>query len=133
MSIDALPENIYTTLSSHAGLLSLIGNSDSPITGRVYPVAVGYSVDLPYVTFNQVSEMPINVLDNTGGGGRRKVRIQIDSYSETHKEAFDVAEQVRIAMRDASLFNSTYKYSFDRYEYDTKLYSVTTEFLISTM
>ena len=125
MSIDTLPANIYNTLANHAGLTALI-------SGRVFPLSADYGGTSPYVTYQQVAESQFNVLNNSGGGGKRQVRVQINSFATSHKVAFQVAEQVRVAMRDATLFSSSYQLSIDMYEPDTKLYSVKTDYSVMT-
>ena len=125
MSINTLPANIYTTLSGHSGLSNLVGT-------RISPLTTGYEGDKPFVVYQQKSEDQFNVLENTGGGGTRKVIVIITSYATTHLEAFSVAEQARQAMRDSTLFASSYQESMDNYNPDTKLYYVISEYSLIT-
>jgi len=132
VSIETLSANLYTTLSAHAGLLALIGDGASPNIPRLSPLYRGQSGTDPYVVFQQLFDESFNILNNSGGGGKRKVRIQISAFSPTHKEAFDVAEQVRLAMRDATLYKSSYISSQDFFEPETKLYSVIADYSVMT-
>lgn len=125
MSIESLPANIYTTLSTHAGLIALVST-------RIYPITTEYQGTAPFVVYNQVSEQQFNILENTGGGGKRKVLMRFESYAASHLAAFNVAEQVRLAMRDATLYKSSYQFSIDRYEDEVKLYSVISEYSVMT-
>ena len=69
MSIDTLAANVYTTLSTHAGLIALVST-------RIYPVVSGHAGTSPFVVYQQVAETQYNVLNNAGGGGKRKVHKQ---------------------------------------------------------
>ena len=132
MSLTTLPANIYTTLSSYAGIRALVANADSPVTYRIDPVQRGHSGTDPFIVYQQIFDRSINVLNNSGGGGKRNVRVQIKSFSPTHKAAYALAEQVRQSMAAATLFTSSYITSIDFYEPDTKLYSVLTEYSVMT-
>lgn len=132
MSLSTLPANIYSTLSNHAGLQALVANADSPVTYRIDPVQRGQSGADPYVVYEQVWDQAYNHLTNSGGGGKRNARIQISSFAPTHKAAYAVAEQVRLAMRDATTYSSVYISTVDFYESDTKLYAVITDYSVMT-
>ena len=132
MSLSTLPANIYTTLSGHAGLMALVANTDSPVTYRIDPVQRGQAGTDPFVVYEQVWDQAFNHLTNSGGGGKRNARIQISSFAPTHKAAYAVAEQARLAMRDATLFSSSYISTVDFYEPDTKLYAVITDYSVMT-
>lgn len=132
MSISTLPANVYTTLSGHAGLKALVANTDSPVTYRIDPVQRGHSSTDPFVVYQQIFDSAYNVLNNSGGGGKRRVGMQISCFATTHKGAYALAEQARLAMRDSSLFTSSYTVSRDFFESDTKLYSVITDYSVMT-
>ena len=132
MSIASLPANIYTTLSGYAGIKSLVANSDSPVTYRIDPIQRGHSGTDPFIVYQQVSDSSFNHLSNAGGGGKRNVRMQIASFAPTHKSAYELAEQVRLAMSSATLFSSVYILTLDSFEADTKLYSVITDYSVNT-
>jgi hypothetical protein len=132
MSLSTLPANIYTTLSSHAGLQALVANTDSPVTYRIDPVQRGHTATDPYLVYQQIVDVAFNILENSGGGGKRRARIQLSAFAPTHKAAYAVAEQARLAMRDATLFTSAYISTIDFYESDTKLYSVVTDYSVIT-
>ena len=132
MSIITLPASIYTTLSGHAGIKALVANTDSPVTYRIDPIQRGHAGTDPFVVYQQVFDSSYNVLNNSGGGGKRNSRMQIKSFSPTHKGAYALAEQVRQAMSGATLFTSSYINTVDFYEADTKLYSVVTDYSVMT-
>jgi hypothetical protein len=58
--------------------------------------------------------------------------MQITSFAPTHVAAYALAEQVRLAMRDATTFTSSYVQSIDGYEPEPKLYSVISEYSVMT-
>jgi len=102
------------------------------VTYRIDPIQRGHAGTDPFIVYQQVSDSSFNNLSNAGGGGKRNVRMQITSFSPTHKGSYDLAEQVRLAMRDATLFSSVYLMTFDSYEADTKLYSVIADYSVMT-
>ncbi len=132
MSIATLPANIYAALSGYAGLQALLAESTSPITYRVYPLQRGFVGNDPFLMYELISDTPFNILEDCTGGGKRQVRIQLASFSETSVTAYNVAEQARLAMAAATTFVSSYQNTTDTFYDDVKLYSVITQYLVIT-
>ena len=85
-----IEEVIYSKLSAHAGLATLVST-------RVYPDQLPQLPTLPAVTYARISTQVTNTRDNTSGGLERP-RFQFDCWALTRIEARAVAGQVRSAL-----------------------------------
>ena len=119
---------LYSRLSSFAGLFALVGN-------RIYPVLIPESAQLPAVAYSLISTPEIHAMnaDPTINGPR----YQISCRSATFSSAEDVAEQVKLALKDYSgtvegiviqrIFYKDEKH-FD--EPDTKTFHIAIDFIV---
>lgn len=80
---------IYSILSSHAGLTSLVGS-------RVYPVNAPQQVSLPYVVFDIEANEPIN--RQTGVACADYIYPEVMIISNTVDENESIAKEVRSAL-----------------------------------
>lgn len=124
-------EDLYTVLTSYAGLQALVGNGDSPETFRIYPVVMPQEEsDKPAITYQRITGARINTMSDAGGSGVQNILYQITSWSRTHKEAHAVIEQVRLALFNNTTFQTVPINNRDNYESQTKLYSVEYDFSV---
>ena len=93
---------VYTALTSYAGLQTLVTNGDSPETFRIYPLVMPQDETLPAVVYQRIVGNRITTLSDAGGTGVERVVFQFTTWSTTMLEAHDVMEQVRLALVAAS-------------------------------
>lgn len=112
--------DIYTTLGQHAGLSSLVG-------ARIYIDEAVPNANAPYVVWQEVSATPVNGLD--GHQGLDEVRIQVVSLALKAVDARNVAQQVRYAMRTATLFAAReVDFASSDFEIGSKTYGFRSDF-----
>ena len=117
-------ENVYSELIGFAGLQALVANADSPPTYRIYPTVMQHGSDLPaLVYFRAVGDHEILLADGSGGTPER-VLFQFTAWADSMKSAYDVAEQVRLALAAAS-FEVVVQINRSDYEPETRLFSFT--------
>ena len=117
--------DVYAHLSSHAGLVALVGD-------EIYPIILPqredtYPSDWAGVTYFKVSHPEVYSKD--GSSGLSFPRIQITVWAKSYTRAKQVAEQVKAAMREYSEFN-TKENDNDNYEPDTGLWQIPLDFII---
>lgn len=80
---------LYTRLSGYAGLSALVST-------RIYPPPVHQNEAAPYVTYQEISRVPIHGMGTTHT--LTDIRYQIDCWAETLAGAKAVAKQVKAAL-----------------------------------
>ncbi len=80
---------LYSRLSGHAGLSTLVSN-------RIYPPPVPQNPTYPLCTYQEIDRYPIHVFQGTAGV--KHIRYQIDSWGATLASAKAVAAQVEAAL-----------------------------------
>lgn len=80
---------IYTILSAHAGLTSLVST-------KIYPVVAPQQTAFPYVVFSTDSVEPIN--RQTGTAMAEYVNLDVNVVSKIVDENESIAKQVRLAL-----------------------------------
>lgn len=85
---------VYARLANFAGLTALVGD-------RIYPIRAPQNVTLPYVVYAE--QAPIDESPNLeDSGGLLTSRVQVDAWGTTAKQAAQVGDQARKALRDFS-------------------------------
>jgi len=82
-------------MTPHAQIFSVLGELAG---GRVFPGIADAGTPTPYITFQVIGGPPINFITGEAPA-KRFVRVQINVWSTISIEAFEVAEQVEIALR----------------------------------
>jgi hypothetical protein len=80
---------IYTRLTTHSGLIALIGT-------RTYPAMIPANPTYPLCVYLRVSDVPQTSLDWTIQF--REARYQVSCYATSRKSALAIAEQVIAAL-----------------------------------
>jgi len=89
----SIQSDLYTHLSTDAGLLTLVST-------RLYPVKVPQSPTYPLVSYLAISGQSMNSLGGTGA--LRNSLYQFDVYAKTYSEAISIADALETAMASAS-------------------------------
>lgn len=76
----------YTALSTHVGLVALVGT-------RIYPIMLPQDCALPAVTYQPVDDIPQQL-----HGTKSQTRMQVDVWATSYGGAATVAAQVVLAM-----------------------------------
>ena len=114
--------DLYTRLSSHAGLSALVGD-------RIYPLRLPQNPTLPAVVYQRISGQRLQNLDRNTDGPQR-IRVQLTAWAEDVDTANSVAEQVRLAMEASTGWRALHALDVEQYEPDTGLYSVVADYQV---
>jgi len=120
----SIEETLFTRLSTHAGLIALVG-------ARIYPLVAPEGVAKPFVIYQRIS---------TGGPHTmgtdpplESPRFQVSAYGDTYSSAKTVAVQILAALQDytnATIQRSFYENATDIYEPGTFLYHIPADFIV---
>lgn len=131
-----LEEGLIDYLLTDSSLMALVGNGDSPLTCRIYPMLLPQNYTAPAMTYQRVSGQRLQNL--SGPSGRAMPRIQFDIYANTYTSARAVGEKLRAAldgysgtMGTVSVGQCTIETDFDGYAQDTDIYRITMDFMFS--
>ena len=125
---------LYTRLTTHAGLSALIGT-------RAYPLHLPQKPTLPAVTYHRVSAIRVSAMG--ADTGLVRPRFQIDVWAEEYitqgatTGAREVAEQVRAALQRWSTSSGTivqdsyFLNEVELFEPDTELVHIALDFEIN--
>lgn len=123
-----LSTKIYPYLSSKTALTDIISN-------RIYPnVATNLSVsDQPYVVFTIISDVPEYSID--GNSGLSLKRLQISVWALKYIDVHSVDKIIEglfdnWSSEDSDIGSVTKDNSVDRYEENTKLHGVISDYLV---
>ncbi len=103
-----LEERLYAVLGSTNG-------------GRVWPVLAPQDSALPRITFQRVSNAPVN--DLRGHSGMDIVRVQVDVWAADYLSGKHLATTVRDTLSSSGI-KHLFLSDLDDYEPETKLYRV---------
>jgi hypothetical protein len=110
--------NIYSLLNPVSGIQSIVGQSTSPQSSRIYPGLSDETAALPLIEYSTVSQEPFSTL--YGVGDPHRVRMQISCHAATYDGAQALADAVHAALEG----NGYMEFRSDGYEQETKTYSV---------
>ena len=116
-------EAVYTVLSSYTNLTNLVST-------RIYAILMPQDATRPALTFQRIARDRVNNLSDAGGNGVVRDRYRFIAWGETLDGVQDIADQVRLALKNASTLESVPLFEADEFESDTKLYSVVSDFSI---
>jgi len=125
-------EATRSALASYAGLQALVGNGDSPETYRIYNMIMPQSSSYPVVVIHKIAQTRENTMAASGGQGVENARMRLTCYSTTLAQAESVAEQCRLALKNAegSNFRAVQVFNTDNFEDGTQLYQVIVDYSI---
>lgn len=109
---------LVSTLRGDANVAALIGNGDSPLTYRLYPVIASENNTTPYVVYTIVAGVRpqtfsgLSVLENA--------RIQVSVFADTYAGAKVLADYIVTAVDTGMGLGSMLRQTF--YEDDTKIH-----------
>lgn len=83
---------------------ALTGVSPLPAGGRVYPDVLPQKVTYPAITYIRISTSYFRTL--TGSAGLEDGIFQVDSWAQSHTEAWSVADAVTTALENATTFRA---------------------------
>lgn len=91
-----LEEAVRAQLVSSPGLAALIGN-------RAYPLTLSENATLPALTYQRISNPPVQHRGRAGGGAASgsktsRVRFQIDGWALSNEQRIALRQQIRAAM-----------------------------------
>ena len=131
-----LEEGLITYLKTDSTLMALVGNGDSPVTARIYPILLPQNYTAPAMTYQRISGPRLQHLD--GPAGRAMPRIQFDIYAANYSAAKAIADALRSAldgttglMGTVDVGQCTIGTDFDGYTDDTDTYRITMDFIFS--
>lgn len=118
---------LFSRLSSDAGVSALVFASG---IYRIYPVLLPQDSAYPAISYQNISNNPINHL--SGESNQQNDRVQIDCWAETNDQAHAMADAVKLAMQgSANNFKAIRLTRIDLpYDNDTKLFRVNQDFSI---
>lgn len=110
-------------------LLALTIEAPAPTRAgnRVYALVLPQDIAYPAISYQRISNGPVNSLD--GHSGLDYVRIQVDAWSTKYWEAKLLAEEIRACMLAAD-FKARADIDSDEFEVESKLYRVSSDFLL---
>lgn len=116
-----LDEKLYTLLSGDASVSAVV-------VARIYPLVLPQDVTLPAITYSRISGGQVNSLG--GYSGLEAPRIQVDVWGESYAAARALAALVHTAMDGATTFRALLESDTDFFEDDTKIYRVSSDFIV---
>ena len=124
MTVEA---DLYTRLTTHAGLSALLGT-------RVYPVHVDQAAARPFMRYQRISRVGVRSIN--GPSGLVDARFQFDVWADDFDGARAVAVQLRAALdgyTGGGIDDAICETELDLYDADTdpQLYRVTTDYIIT--
>lgn len=115
-------EDIYSQLSSYAGLTALV-------SARIYRQVMPQNVVYPSVSFHQIGESPIYNLKEESG--LTDSRWQLSIWAKLPSTAANVAEQCKLAMAAASTYKSIRNFQIEQpYDFKEEIYHTTIDFAV---
>ncbi|WP_109994949.1 DUF3168 domain-containing protein [Salinisphaera sp. LB1] len=114
-------EATYSILSNDAEL--------SYAVKAIRPIVLNQDDQFPAIVYQCISENPTISLDGDSGN-LDSVRMQVDSWAFSMKEAQDVADLVRDAMNASVDYGIRFDGSSYTYEQDTKRFGVQSDYLL---
>jgi hypothetical protein len=114
-----IEELIYSNLSTATSVTALV-------VDRIYPLLMPQDPTLPAVTYQRISDNPINSL--SGHGGLDNPRIQIDCWATSYSGVKTLSNAVIKAMDSSTAYKSLRMSDQDLYEDGTEIYRVSMDF-----
>jgi hypothetical protein len=114
-----IEELIYSNLSTATSVTALV-------VDRIYPLLMPQDPTLPAVTYQRISDNPINSL--SGHGGLDNPRIQIDCWATSYSAVKTLSNAVIKAMDLSTSYKSLRMSDQDLYEDGTEIYRVSMDF-----
>ena len=131
-----LEQGLITYLLTDTDLMALVGNGDSPLTSRIYPLLLPQNYTAPAMTYQRISGPRLQNL--SGPAGRAFPRIQFDIYAASYSAVKNIAAKLRAAldgyaglMGAVDVDRTTLESDMDGYQSDTEVYRVSMDFIIS--
>ncbi len=131
-----IEQGLITYLLTDTDLMALVGNGDSPLTARIYPLLLPQDYTGPAMTYQRISGPRLHNL--AGPAGRAMPRIQFDIYASTYSAAKNVADKLRAAldghtgtMGTVKVGATTLDNDIDGYQSDVETYRISMDFIIS--
>lgn len=119
MSIEV---DLVNVLKADVSIAAVVG-------ARIYPEIAPQDPTYPLIIFHVISTVPVNSMD--GHNNLDNVRVQINPWATTYKQAKQIELLVRNAMNNTNVFKST---CIDarglQYEPETKLYAMSSDYSI---
>jgi len=131
----SIETGLLTYLKTDTDLMALVGNGDSPLTCRIYPVRLPQNWTAPAITYQRISGPRLQSL--SGPSGRAHPRYQFDILDGTYASVRVAADKLRAAldgytgaMGSETVGACTIDNDFDGYLADTDVYRVSMDFII---
>lgn len=120
-------EELYSYLSSHTGLSTIVGN-------RIYPGNAPQQVTVPYCASLKIYSD--REYSHNGYSGLEHVELQISCFSLTYLQSIQIARQVTLAIEAWPIANNKVQAAFqkgtkDLYADRVELYDCAVELLIT--
>lgn len=120
----SVQNDIYSRLSTYAGLIALVDI-------KIYPLTVPQDIDLPYVSFFIVSDVPEHAMG--ADADIETIRVQISCWAYTFDEAKALEVQVKLALsryRGGNILDVFVDSSLDLYDGEEGIYHIPIDFII---
>jgi hypothetical protein len=117
-----LEANLYENLKNDSGVAALVAD-------RIYVAIAPQEAIMPAIIFHIISTVPENGL--SGFLGLDKVRVQVDAWAKTYKEARNIQIAARLAIAASTVFKAICIESREQqYEPQTKHYAISSDWYI---
>lgn len=120
----SVQNDIYARLSAYADLTALVGS-------KIYPLTVPQDIELPYVSYFIVSDIPEHCMGQDGD--IRTIRLQISCWANTYDEVKAIEVQVKAALsryRGGNIQDIFTDSSLDLYDGEEDVYHVPVDFTV---
>lgn len=124
----SIEDAIYTHATDDAGISALIG-------ARIYPGYASQNTTVPYIVYQRISSVPINLL--AADTDITEARWQFNCYGTSYPSAVAVVEAVRTAFARYSgtvasieILDVFIENVVDRYDDEQKLFQIAVDMLI---
>jgi hypothetical protein len=115
---------IYSRLSTYAGLIALVGM-------RIYPLTIPDKEPLPAVTYFIVSDVPEHAMG--ADADIETIRLQISCWADDYDAAKAIEVQVKTALsryRGGNIKDCFFDNSLDLYDGNEDIYHIPIDFIV---
>lgn len=110
---------LYTILSADATIAAATSS-------RIYPLVMPQNVTFPAITYQRISDNPVN--DLSGYSNLSNPHLAINCWATRYDEAKELAENVHDAMNTSTAFKAILINDLDGYDPDTGLFVVSQDY-----
>lgn len=120
-----ITEATISALTNYSPLTGLVGNN-------IYNIEMSYGTTFPAIAVQKISNIRENTMADSGGNGVDNARMRLSIYDEDLSDCEAVAEQARLALKNAETtnFKAIRVFENDLFNVDSKLYQIIVDYSI---